>query len=192
MAKRLFDSLDSKVFQVIARFTKSDAAQDHLADREVLSDEMIERYAARYQVTPGLSGVERDVRLTGHSLQSLHLNEGDLAIGAACLAEGSLLSEVAIAGEPAAGNRLRLLNAMQPLAFLFCYVNAFQTSIEHDHLTAIKTARNPSVARGTTPLYPPGTIFTSQGSVSRTGSEKHSREGSPSCISKEQRHANTS
>src|SRR5437870_1901246 len=95
---------NGKLFQVAARLTQSDAAQEYFAYREFALHQMIERHSARQQAAARLAGFESDFTFAGERFQRFHLDQRHFAVWAARFAERALLPAVAVADQASAGH----------------------------------------------------------------------------------------
>src|SRR5439155_26100090 len=116
---------------MVARLAQAHAAQDHIANLKRLSDEMVQRHAARHQVAAALARLQPDLALVGQRLDRLGFNQRDFAIRMAGLAERPFLPAVAIAEQSLAGDRLHFLDLSQVRALPIANINSFQPTLEH-------------------------------------------------------------
>src|SRR5947209_5313812 len=131
MTEPVLDALRGQRLKMVARLAQADAAQDHIANLKRLSDEMVQRHAARHQVAAALARLKRDLALAAQRLDRLGLDQRHLPIRMAGLAERPFLPAIAIAEQSLAGDRLDFLDLSQVRALPLANINSFQPTLEH-------------------------------------------------------------
>src|SRR5262249_49611350 len=130
----LLDAGSSELLQVVARRAQPRAARHRVADGDLPAEEVVEGHAARHEVAPGLGGLQRDAVLAGQRLQGLALDERDLAVRRARLAERAGLLEVAVARHPLPRHGLDALDGLQLRPLRVPDADGDQTALKHERL----------------------------------------------------------
>lgn len=93
-------ALPRKSLQVRTRFAEPQAAQSDVSDLEFAADQVIERHAARENVSPAFAGGEFDSMVAMKSFDRFDLDQSDLVVGLLFgFREGSRIAKVAVAFE---------------------------------------------------------------------------------------------
>jgi hypothetical protein len=137
MTKSVFDTLDCQGLEVIARLAQAYSTEHNFSHHELLVHEMIQWYAARRQVPSGLTGLERNLAFPFERFNCFHFDEGDLPVRTAGLTESTLLTAIAIADKPVAGNCLHLKHLLGIGPFVLANVNRFEPSVKHGASTIL-------------------------------------------------------
>ena len=88
-----------------AWFAKADALEQHVADRELRTDEMVELDSFRHDITAGIGGREWEAGFSRKSFDAFFLDQGDFEVGLLRVwGESSGVLKVAITLEANAGN----------------------------------------------------------------------------------------
>ena len=101
-----------ELLQVGARLAQAVAAALGLAHHEAPADQVVEGEAARHDVAAGLPRPQFDAVLARERLDRLGLDQRDVPARLAILGERPAAREVAVALEPAAGDRGGLGDAL--------------------------------------------------------------------------------
>jgi hypothetical protein len=147
MAQVLLDPGDGQHLQVAARLAEFHTTQEHFADGELPSDEVIEGHAARQQVSAALVRLQGQGAVALECFQGFALDQGDFLFGGAA----ALLAEVAIAHQSTAGNRFHLFDGVQVCPLASVQQDRQQLTVEHGCLVSPASRRanpeSPAVVR---------------------------------------------
>ena len=101
--------------QVLARLAEPDAPEHHLADPELLADQVVQRDAPGHHVAPGLDRAELDAVVPAHRLDRLGLDQRELAVRPVLARRHPLAAELPVPFQPVPGHRDDLVDRLQRL-----------------------------------------------------------------------------
>ena len=126
MHEAFFDAGDGEAFEVTAGFAEPQTAQAHLADLELLADQVIEGDPGRDQVPARLARRDLDLIVSRQGGEGFFLDESHLAVALSRLAEGAALLVIAIAFEAQTQDGTGLLDRPGLCPFGWCDVDSDQ------------------------------------------------------------------
>lgn len=120
---------------MIARLAQSCAQQQYLADPEFLPHKVVERYAARDEVAPSVTGSQLDRVVAREPFKGLAFDERHFAIGNILWRKRSRLRKVTIALESVAGHCPDSRNGVgSPLGLRRDVDGFYDPELRHRHL----------------------------------------------------------
>src|SRR5262249_43528309 len=130
------DALGCQAFQMLARLTQAPSVQSHCAYLKLAPNQVIQRHAARHEVSPRCSGRDHNFLFAFERLDGLDFDQRDFATYGGRFRRVSRSIPISLAFQSAVDDRFSALPRLHGRAGLRRNVNRTQITLEHSLVSA--------------------------------------------------------